>query len=412
MLETISKVLGLALEESMSVRDSIQEAVTKLTDRFLILNWSMRSGKTKAVLMSTLGQKVLCFTPQILLHQTHKDEAEKWNVDISKFEFACYNSSQNYMDTEWDVLWLDECQGVTDRNIEHLITVKTKRIICTSGTIPSDKLKLLYQLGKPRIIKIALKQGIEWEFLKPPTIYVIDRPLNKGVQHIFVKGKDKSKNTVSCTYNDWISKYKFISGVKRPNCNIHCNEVEYYALLQEELDNITWRAQNTNANRRIIEIQRKQIGTKRKSWLNNLKTEYAKQICDSLRGKRFIVFTNDIAQCEEVARGKTTVHSNHKNEVDAQSIQDFNDGIINELYAVNKMDVGVTLYDFDAAIHVSLSGSEIAPSQRTGRSLAGNEPIIYVIRVPNTRDDEFFKEFKRPLDDSYFKYIQLKDTVL
>ena len=185
--------------------------------------------------------------------------------------------------------------------------------------------------------------------------------------------------------------------------------IEYYTLLGEEFDKLTWAYRQKDADRGRIEMQRKLLGNTRKKWLNTIKTLYAIELCKKLRlkGQRFIVFTNDINQCGLIAQGKTQIHSDNPSKDDEQSIEDFNNKTINELYAVSKMDAGLTLYDFDAAIHVSLSGSTIQSTQRTGRSLASDFPVVYVIRIPNTKDAEFFEGLKSELPSECFHNITI-----
>ena len=395
----------------LNLKSEIQECVVNSTHSFIIMQFCTRAGKSRPALQLCSTGKSLCFTPTQLLHNNHKLEAAKWNIDVTQLEFACYASSHKYVDTEYEVLWLDECHAVTENNISNIAQIKAKRIICTSATIPDEKMKLLYQLGKPKIYTITTLMGIQWGLISKPKIYVIDKPLSPFVNHIYEKGKDKNKKFVTCTFAEYQKTYKWMKSAKRPNLKINCNEVEYYQLLGEEFDKLTWAYKQKDADRGRIEMQRKLLGNKRKQWLNSIKTLYAIELCKKLRlkGQRFIVFTNDINQCGLIAQGKTQIHSDNPSKDDEQSIIDFNNKTINELYAVSKMDAGLTLYDFDAAIHVSLSGSAIQSTQRTGRSLASDFPIVYVIRVPNTKDAEFFEGLKNELPSECFNFITLKD---
>ena len=208
--------------------------------------------------------KSLCFTPTTLLHNNHRKEAIEAKIDIPQLEFACYASSHKYIDEEYDCLWLDECHAVTENNISNIAQIKTKRIICTSATIPSEKMKLLYQLGKPKIFTITSLLGIQWGLISKPEIFVIDKPLSPFVNHIYDKGKDKNKKNVTCTFQEYQKIYKWLKSAKRPNLKISCNEIEYYQLLGEEFDKLTWAYKQKDADRGRIEMQRKLLGNTRK----------------------------------------------------------------------------------------------------------------------------------------------------
>lgn len=157
----VFKQLGFKVNGD-DLKNSIQGCVVDSTHPYIIIQFCTRAGKSKPALQLCSAGKSLCFTPTQLLHNNHKLEASKWNIDITNTEFACYASSHKYIDEEYDVLWLDECHCVTENNISNLAQIKAKRIICTSATIPPEKMKLLYQLGKPKIYTITTLMGIEW----------------------------------------------------------------------------------------------------------------------------------------------------------------------------------------------------------------------------------------------------------
>ena len=267
IVKDIKKHLGFDVE-GLDVKSEIQGCVVKMTHPFIVLQFCTRAGKSKPALELCSIGKSLCFTPTQLLHNNYKQEASKWNINISNTTFACYVSSHKYIDEEYDCLWLDECHAVTENNISNLAQIKAKRIICTSATIPSEKMKLLYQLGKPKVLTITSLLGIQWGLISKPEILVIDKPLSPFINHVYEKGKDKNKKNITCTFQEYQKTYKWMKSAKRPNLKISCNELEYYQLLGEEFDKLTWAYKQKDANKGRIEMQRKLLGNTRKKWLN------------------------------------------------------------------------------------------------------------------------------------------------
>ena len=61
-----------------------------------------------------------------------------------------------------------------------------------------------------------------------------------------------------------------------------------------------------------------------------------KKVLDKVSNKRFICFVGSIEQCNDLG-GTQAVHSDNTNKENSKLVDDFNNGITNSLFAVNKL---------------------------------------------------------------------------
>lgn len=225
---------------------------------------------------------------------------------------------------------------------------------------------------------------------------------NINRNQVYSKGKDAKKKDLYIEYQD---RFKYF-GDRSYNIKIKCTEQEYHELLVQDIE--YWKMRFFKEKEAYQKNKWLRLGSDRKNWLNHLKTNVAKQIITKLKNKRIIVFTTDIKQCETLGGNrKGIIHSKNPDSLDL--VEQFNNKRINSLFCINMLSESMNLVDLDAALMVNMDGSEIASLQKLGRSVRSVNPVIYIIRIPYTRDAEYFEALKEELDSSYFEYKKLSE---
>jgi superfamily II DNA or RNA helicase len=126
----------------------------------------------------------------------------------------------------------------------------------------------------------------------------------------------------------------------------------------------------------------------RLKWLSDLKTSFVSTLLDQLKGERTLTFCNGIAQTEVLG----THCVNSKNAESEQNLQDFNSGRVDHITACNMLDEGVNLVNCRVGIYATLNSSDRMITQKLGRLLRHEEPIIIIPYYKYTRDEEIVKK--------------------
>lgn len=150
----------------------------------------------------------------------------------------------------------------------------------------------------------------------------------------------------------------------------------------------------------------------RKNFLLNLPStgKIAKLISGGIRAEfpkaKVLVFSELTAQADKIS--KFTVHSKNSDKVNAQLIDDFNDGKVKELGSCNSLTLGLNLVGATHAVMESYIGSATRSKQKKGRldRLAADEHAdMWFIRVPGTQSDKWFKNMTKNFDLSEAIYL-------
>lgn len=367
-------------------------------------------GKTRPALLKIKGRKTLIVISQILHEQNWRDEAVKWDVDLSNVTFVCYNSLGNHINENWDYIVLDEAHRWMDSYTDLLPQFNFGELLILSGTLSNDAKKKIYNIGKPKVYTILTEDAVEWGLLPEPKINVIKLILDEfNPNCIFSKGKNKAKKTEKCTWSEWNNKYKFLKADKRPNLEIQCTERQYYDLITSDIE---WAKQTyfkTKDDNMLVRM--KMLGNQRKIWLANLKTKHVQKLLSKLKNKRVVVFASDIKQAN--ALSKEAVHSKNK---DGQSvIDDFNSFKIDKVVSVKQINESMNLVEPEVGIIVQLASSQesgnkqvsIQNQQRLGRILRNSMPTLYVFVYHNTQDSTYLDKFKESINSDWFHNITI-----
>ena len=416
IVQSVYRQTGLMIEGS-DVKNGIQEAISRLSEPLVILEMATGTGKSLSALKLAHGLNTLIVCKQKEHFKTWEAEISKWNINLPSYKIICYQSLSKEEGNEYEMIILDEVQGLSYARSMALARVKSKRYVALSATIPDEVRFRLIMLSKSiRIIRIPVNKAIEWKLIPSPKINVIECPLDNTRRYLLYQRHQKRfpEGTTTIQYNQW-NQYK----LKFLNLDVICTEHEYYQLLEDEFltardaffkcPDCKSKPENMCQQTQFFYNNFLQKGGMRKKFLGKLRTKYVQALMKKLEGQRIVVFANDIEQCNVLGEGYPVVHSKSK---DKKVVEQFNSYQLDKLFSVRQLDESMNLEGEFSAIVISLGGSSIQSIQRLGRALRSNDSQIYLFYTRNTRDDSYFKTFKEGLDDSYFTFLTLKEILL
>jgi len=167
----------------------------------------------------------------------------------------------------------------------------------------------------------------------------------------------------------------------------------------EDADYWFWKGNGTPNQKEAARVYLKAVQN-RKYFL--LRLTSTKQIAIKLseqltqvNGNKVLVFSELTEQIDSICTH--TVHSKHKNDINAQTLQRFNDGDIKVLGSCYSLTLGLNMKAVNIAIFESYLSSFTKAKQRRGRlnRLIADEEIatLYIIRLPNTQAETWFNGF-------------------
>lgn len=417
IIRDVKATLGIDIE-GVDVRGEIQQSLSNYAHPFKIYMLATSFGKSLTVSLSLNGKKCLIACSQLLHFDTWKNEAKKWNIDDSQWQYTSYDSLHKYKGQEFEILVLDEAQATSELRTDWIQEIRYKELIAASATIPHNVMQRLRTLGRPKVFKIDLQKAIEWGVLPEPTIKIVSCKLDSvNPNLVYTKGVDKKKKTVSCTYNQYLSTYKFNKQLRsKYNLKVTCTQVEYHNMLLFQIEDYDYILKQ-NGYRGVDHIfsMKKNIGARRKEFFAESKNSVVKKILEKHKNDRVVVFCNTKKQADLLSGKKyQAVHSDFKTEENQKTIDDFNAGITNKLFSVKQLNESVNLVDPDVCIITQLNGTDeskvsVANSQRLGRGIRAKDPLFYIPVYWNTRDHEYFNKFYETMDKDLFEFINEKD---
>ncbi len=172
-----------------------------------------------------------------------------------------------------------------------------------------------------------------------------------------------------------------------------------------------WKGQGTSQQKAAAAVYMNAIKA-RKNFLLNLPSigRLAAKISTGIRIEfpkaKVLVFSELTAQADRIS--KITVHSHHSDKENAKSIEDFNSGKLRELGSCNSLTLGLNLVGATHAVMESYIGSATKSKQKKGRldRLATDEHAdLWIIRVPGTQSEKWFKSMTKKFDLSEAMYL-------
>ena len=365
-------------------REELHNFIATYNGNKLLLEVATGYGKTLSaiLLIEKLGGSWNIVVAETAHINTWRAEFTKHGKEhlLKSVNIFCYQSLHKYKDGGNYVF--DE--------VHHLLSVKRLAIarsinylnvIMLSATVTTyQKTQLKYSIGEFDIVKITLSEAIKAEVLPEPIVYFIGFNLNDNVRtYKYSFTKDKS---ITVTEQEWYNKQSAYIDVLK----------QRFEQSYSQSDKLRWL---TAAN-------------KRKKFLADVKTKYARIILSELQNRRLLCFASSIPQSEQLGAG-FTIHSHNSFKLNDKRFEDFNNLVTNKLFAVGKLKEGVNLTQLDCAVVIQLDNSVRYYTQILGRSMRSESPILYVLYIKNSRDEEYTKTVLEDFNMDYVKFINLKE---
>lgn len=355
----------------------------------VICNWATGVGKSRVAInfidymeMVENKRKVLLLVGETAHKKNWKTEFEETvglqraEELLSNIRMECYNSLGKCTETIWDLVVADEGHHLRSENRTGLLKeLKTDRILILSATLSErgDGEALLRTLqeeyGDFVTLQYDTQDAIDDGVLPTPTINVI--PLE-----LWDKAEERYDNITEYLER---KKREYLAAV-------HDNG--FFAKSEEELE--------------AMKARMLHAGGMRKQYLGHLKTRMAKKILQGFesKGLRYICFCANIDQVKELG-GQNVINSKQTPKTNKQVIERFNAQEIDSLFAVGMLQEGVSLKNIQAGLIVQLDGKARPFIQRFGRVLRSSEPILDIIYVPDSRDEDYLYNALKDVKQEY-----------
>jgi superfamily II DNA or RNA helicase len=366
----------------MNKREQIQkDALTvALNNKKCGLGISMGVGKTLIGLkyineltgVNTQKERVLVVAPKLSIFDSWRNDAQRFNIDISNVEFTTYLSLNKYNPQDYNVVVLDECHSLLDSHLNFL-GMFTGRILGLTGTPPR------YQ--------DSIKGRMVNQFCPIKFTYITD---------------DAVEDDILNDYRIIVHKMKLSTANNLP---VKLKDREFYTSESKNYHYWTERVYEANSakQRQIASIMRMRA-------LMDFKTKetYAKHLLHDI-DEKCIVFCNTQDQADRVC-----LHSVHSKNPDAeQNLEDFKKGNIEKLSCVLQLNEGVNIPELRAGIIMHAYGNERKSNQRIGRLLRLNPTetaMVHILCYKDTIDETWVGEALKDLDSSKIKYFDIDES--
>ena len=343
----------------------------------VILEWGTGVGKSRVAINFIDYLEIMEDKNKVLLLVAETAHKHNWAGEfvkalgetrakelLSNIRMECYNSLEKCTEEDWDLVVADEGHHLrSDLKVNILQSLKTERMLVLSATLSEkgDAEKLVATLnsvyGNFVTLRYELQQAIDDGILPEPHVNV--HPLEmwndaeKSYENINQYLDKKKKEYIDATRDDG-----------------------FFAKSEEELEAMKGRMLHA--------------GNIRKQFLARLKTKMAARIIQNYREQnlRFICFCANIDQVAKLG-GVNVVNSKQSKKVNKEVIDHFNDQTIDSIFVVGMLQEGVSLNNIQAGLIVQLDGKARRFVQKFGRVMRSDKPILDILYVPESRDEDF-----------------------
>jgi superfamily II DNA or RNA helicase len=395
-------------------RDEIQSRAVHLIslhDR-LLLSWATGVGKTLGFIKIQEflnAQETWIVVAEVAHIKNWEDEYKKHGKEhlLNKTRIFCYASLKNNLNAKIDLLCLDEGHHATSElRLDHLSSISSTKIVALTATLSQEKRWSLEGLfGRFNLFSITLKQAIAWGIIPEPKVFIIPLELNKVDKNCRLEqswGKKKERVEIECDYLDRWNYIKFKDKYPNVTLTLRCTEWQKNFYYNEQSE--YWRKMYMRSRQEFQKVKWLLTGAERKRFLGNIKSEKVKPFIEKLSTKRYICFCTSIEQAEYLG-GNNAIHSKMDEGTPVESIEAFNNGVIDNLFVVGMLQEGQNLNNIEAGIIIQLDNEDRPFVQKSGRALRAKEPILLVFYYKDTRDEEYLAKILEGIEPEYVRIV-------
>jgi superfamily II DNA or RNA helicase len=391
-----------------------------------LLEWGTGTGKTRAALLTIreVPGAWHIIVPRITLIKGWLDDAKKFGFtdivdryDSGEIKIYCYNSLGKY--GYGGNLCMDEVhRAKSDIRSSEIIEFKPEYLIALSATVDDDVYTLLQSMGVRHKWEIPLTTGIAWGIIAKPKIIVLKcNPSDVTdllLKHTFKKGKGVRE--VIKVKDRWEA-YKKLKQYSSVEIEFHCSVADKIDIVNYGFDSASSRydtVQNKpRATAREIASAKRGMLSKaieRKRTLGECKLTILQRLCNICKGKRTVVYAPSKRVCRWLGNEDNQFHQDN-----SKGLDNFNEGIVDHLFVVDKITEGENIYNCNIGILSQLGSKEIdediETTQRLGRILRGDKPVIFVIVFEGTKDETYLDR-KIDMFKSIGEYVEYDYSIL
>lgn len=353
-------------------RDEIQDLIIQAENKEILLVWATRVGKTRASLLASKG-KTLVICAENLHIENWNNEILQWCPErIDDFELILYHSLHKLTSSYDSVIYDEVHHGFSETRFEYLKSIEAEKRIFLSASVTEEmQLHLKVMYPKLMISHVNLQTAIDNGILPEPQVVLVETELDNIERNCIWSVREKKKETVKCVFPE---RWGYLQKYKDKRIDIYCTEKEYYQLLEEKIEYLRKQFYKSGQKEYAKNIWLQET-TKRKRWLSSLKTSNTQSIIDLLENKRYICFVGSIEQAKELG-GTDAIHSKQKESINQEIVTNFNSGEVNRIFAVNKLQEGMSLNNVQAGIISQLDNNDRSTVQRFGKVKSANIHLI------------------------------------
>lgn len=427
------------MQDKNEIRQQLQtKALMALVEHHYVqVNWATGTGKSRVAIrafetMKSCGRsRMLLLVAETLHKENWRREfvdalgEERGNALFSDVVVECYASLEKYQNTCWDIIVADEAHHLrSEMRCDYIGSMSSDYFLGLSATLScggdADELVRVLEMTYGRFVTLDfnIQDAIDSGVLAEPRIYVHVLPLKdlkKPVEVVEEWGVMAKRKEYRTTYAE---RKTFLDKTAYPAARlvIVCTPKEAYDYYTECMEQ--WRRKTFNARKAAgirdesqdtdqIKFMRNKYlhySTLRKGLLGKVKTTFSKKLLASLAGKKYICFCSDVAQGNELG-GDHVIYSDRNDGIkNADVINDFNDGRISSLFAVNMIQEGQNLNGIQAGVVVQLGGKERQFIQKFGRAMRASCPEQHIVVLNGTRDIDYYKSAVSGIDKRFIIY--------
>lgn len=388
-------------ERNFKALSNLQDTVPGLVKQHqsLILQWETGVGKTLPALRTAekLGGKWLWVVSMNIQKDNVKAEMMKFNIRAN-IKFIHYASLHKETSSYTGII-LDEVHKLTENYAVHFKKINTKYVLGLSASIPDDRKLLLQDLLQPAWSKVTMARAMQLGILPPIQIIGVELDINLDPNRYnvpmkrFKKVEDHPYEINQMSFSDYMMSSYIRHNFMVTGCTLkqRLQVIEREMEFWKELRRKDWEKKYEWT----VETRSLPLGSERKRVLAEFKSRFMPIIEQRLKNKnfRYVVFNENIDQVESNEGVK--IHSQQKSIDNEQAIKDFNEGKTNVLQVVKMLNEGINLVNIDAVVILALNSTSVQNIQRRGRSVRGDNPLVIVLYVKDTKDELNFKEFTK-----------------
>ena len=387
--------------------------------RKVILKWATGCGKSKMAI-DLINHAVDSFSRKpvrilfVVAERAHiknwQEEFEKWHLrsGMVSTDVVCYASLHKYKDFTYDIIVFDETH--------HLFTEKRMMlahelydnmhinpyVFLLSATLSPAKVMLAEDMfGRFTTSTVTLKEAISSDILPDPKVYLIPMDLDNTIANQeIVTGEGFNLPVVS-----WDKRFNYIT--RKQPCIIRCTEKQKYLHITNEME--YWKQRYERSHNDFQKNRWVNLGSKRKRYLGELKTDAVRQLVSLLpRKRRYVCFCASVAQANELC-AENTISSKRSSNLNQMIIDAFNKKKLHNIYAVGMITEGMNLTNIEAGIIVQLDGKERLFVQKCGRVMRADDPTAFIFYYRGTQDEVYLKNALENIDEKYIKEITINE---